>query len=296
VLRFADLSVEVGHGYLGDLTPEAITHMAAVESTWLVPVVERYRRHRRTVSVCVLIDDYFERPTSSLSPGEAVKLIQGAYTSRGLAIDHVVSEAACAESVGTLVDRLRPEPQPGDGTQRAPVSKTGWLANGIRAEAPISDRPVAGGRPDLHQADSVERLHPEQFRARQHSIFLDVELWSEPSKSDRLWSCPLLAAWWQLIRLGMLRDSFDVPTVPKGTASGDAVPPLFARRTLTALSPTFLGVEHSVRSILTQVDLPDRWLSALADGPHRQQSTSLHLDRIAYAFIPSGFDAHGVNG
>src|SRR3546814_14147440 len=46
------------------------------------------------------------------------------------------------------------------------------------------------------------------------SVFMDVELWSETDKG-RLWSCPFLAAVWQLARLGLLRHLGEPVLAPR---------------------------------------------------------------------------------
>jgi hypothetical protein len=100
---------------------------------------------------------------------------------------------------------------------------------------------------------------------------MDVELWSEQD-GRRLWSCPFLAAVWQLARLGLLRHLGEPVLVPRPwdgeefPHDWDRLPPLLqlnpraaafsAYRTCTLLPNRFLAVEDAVRLILdqTQVD------------------------------------------
>src|SRR5690606_34192407 len=108
---------------------------------------------------------------------------------------------------------------------------------------------------------------PLENAADRHSIFLDVQLWDE-ANGRRTWSCPFLAAVWQLLRLGMLRNMGERVAVPRTHDDGypedwDRLAPVVklnpnaapfsAYRTLSILSPRFLGIEHAVRTILSQV-------------------------------------------
>ncbi|CAM5724891.1 hypothetical protein SVIOM342S_03063 [Streptomyces violaceorubidus] len=62
---------------------------------------------------------------------------------------------------------------------------------------------------------------PHETAARRHSVFLDVELWSDDADGQRTWSCPFLAAVWQLARLGLLRNEGEAVLAPQPhTATG----------------------------------------------------------------------------
>jgi hypothetical protein len=142
---------------------------------------------------------------------------------------------------------------------------------------------------------------PRENTARQHSIFVDVELWSEPPGGRRLWSCAFLASVWQLLRLGLLRyDGAAVATpvtwegdlpadweeVPPILQLNPAARPFSAYRTMSVLDPRFLPVEGAVRTILDQVAVDDEVLRQIAD---RGSAESIELppavvDRIAYVF------------
>src|SRR2546430_3070164 len=112
---------------------------------------------------------------------------------------------------------------------------------------------------------------PVQNGDNEHSIFLDVQLWSTPD-GQRRWSCASLAAVWQLVRLGLLRNSGDAVLQPFRLDEDEVIPsnwdalpavyqvnaqaaPFTAYRTLSVLSAQFLPVEHAVRSILSQVSI-----------------------------------------
>jgi hypothetical protein len=145
---------------------------------------------------------------------------------------------------------------------------------------------------------------PRESARRRHSIFVDVELWDEHD-GDRTWSCPMLAAVWQLIRLGLLRDHGRPVLIPQdlpGTLpdSWDEMPPITrlnrgaaafaAYTTLSALSPRFLPVELAVRTILGQFAAEG---SVLAEARVRAARDGMQLpvelvDRIRYVFATPG--------
>lgn len=117
----------------------------------------------------------------------------------------------------------------------------------------------------------------------------------------RTWSCPFLAAVWQLLRLGLLRDEGRVPLPPVPLEGGwpgdwDRLPavvrinpqaaPFSAYTTLSVLSPRFLPVELAVRTILSQVAVDDEVLRQVAA---RSESEGVRLeeelvDRVSYVF------------
>ena len=146
---------------------------------------------------------------------------------------------------------------------------------------------------------------PRESARRRHSIFVDVELWDEED-GHRTWSCPMLAAVWQLMRLGLLRDHGRPVVVPQ-----DWPDPLFpdnwddlpavtrlnrgaaafaAYTTLSVLSPRFLPVELAVRTILSQFACDG---TILAGASERAARDAMRLpaelvDRIRYVFAAPG--------
>lgn len=146
---------------------------------------------------------------------------------------------------------------------------------------------------------------PQESARRRHSIFIDVELWDEPD-GHRIWSCPMLAAVWQLMRLGLLRDR-GRPVVtpqdwtdPRFPDSWDDLPAVIRLRpdasafaaytTLSVLSPRFLPVELAVRTILSQFAC-DRNILAEATGRAARDAMKLPdelVDRIRYVFAAPG--------
>ena len=127
--------------------------------------------------------------------------------------------------------------------------------------------------------------------------------WNETGDA-RTWSCPFLAAVWQLPRLGLLRHQGRAVAVPVAWAdewpgdwerlpavvrlSADA-PPFFAYRTLSILARRFLPVEHAVRTILSQVAVDGTVYRQALD---RSKAEGIHLpaeivDRVEYVLTGS---------
>jgi hypothetical protein len=190
-----------------------------------------------------------------------------------------------------LVAQLVEEPEPGSTGGRPPAAQTGWLCNGRRspAVARASAMEVQGWQP------------PVQNAARRHSIFVDVELWDGEGPA-RTWSCPLLAAVWQALRLGLLRhdgeplvEAADRPAawpqtwdeLPAILRLNGAAAPFAAYGTLSILPSRFLPVEIAVRTILGQTWFDPAVTAQLeqrarAEGVDHPAET---LDRIAYVFV-----------
>ncbi|GAA1992539.1 SCO2522 family protein [Kitasatospora viridis] len=297
-LPLAHLSLELGHLYMDDFAAGPVRlreHFARIR-----PWVDAAREscagavgRRPRISTCFLIDDYFTRFSS---PAEVVPQIVEEAARAGLVIDYLARESACAEAgpvrPAQLVEaRLVPSPPPGSTGSRPPATETGWLSNGERspvdslAEA-MSE--TAGWRP------------PREIEARRHSVFLDVELWDE-QHGRRTWSCPFLAAVWQLLRLGLLRDQGQEVLRPAEApqdlpGSWDALAPLVrlnpgaapfaAYRTFSVLAGRFLPIEHAVAVILDQWSPEEAVLRQLAERA-RQEGVALPdgvRARVEYLF------------
>jgi hypothetical protein len=195
-------------------------------------------------------------------------------------------------TVGSLVT----EPVPGTTGGRPPLTETGWLTNGQRS--PSTTRGEAMAKRTVWQA-------PQESARRRHSIFVDVELWDERDR-QRTWSCPMLAAVWQLMRLGLLRDRGRPVVTPQDwfdqrfPDSWDDLPaviqlrpkaPAFAAyTTLSVLSPRFLPVELAVRTILSQFACDGGILTEATDRAARDgmKLPDEIVDRIRYVFAAPG--------
>lgn len=293
------LSVELGHLYMEDFKAgygrlvELFTRVAP----WARLAGEVCRTvwgDKARISTCFLVDDYFS-PFGS--PADLVPMLQRAAAEADLVIDYLARESACATADGVeparLVEgRLVDEPPRHANGSRPPVTETGWLSNGERSPHSVA-------------AEAMEKVEawrpPRQNLVNQHSIFMDVELWDEP-RGERRWSCPMLAAVWQLLRLGLLRNegrAVAVPRDPAGPlpATWRELPPVtrlrpgarpfFAYRTFSVLGTRFLPVEGAVRTILGQVSVDpavnDLVLARAADEG-RTLSADI-LDRIDYTFV-----------
>jgi hypothetical protein len=262
------LSVELGHLYMAELAAEDtdLTHYFARLAPWVssavlasVAAVAPGRRAR--VSTCLLVDDYF---STLRGPDTVVPELVAAAKANGLSIDYLARESACAESNGISLAALTEaaliaDPAPGTTGARPPSHVSGWLCNGTRS---TEHRRTAAMQPAKTWAP------PRENGAREHSIFVDVELWKTDT-GGRIWSCPFLASVWQLLRLGQLRVAGNPPVQPAAVELADLpstwadlpgvvqleprAAPFAAYRTFSVLDRRFLPVEHAVQTILSQV-------------------------------------------
>ncbi|MEV4461302.1 SCO2522 family protein [Microbispora sp. NPDC049633] len=294
------VSVELGHLYMEDFEagPDRLREQFRRVAPWLATVRSLWRERvpggRARVSTCFLVDDYFSRFST---PAELVPMILEAAAEHDLTIDYLARESACAQSEGVelarlVEDRLVDDPPPDTDGSRPPVKETGWLCNGSRSPRTAPVQAMGKARP---------WEPPAQNAKRGHSIFVDVELWDEKGPR-RTWSCPFLAAVWQLLRLGLLRSDGRVPLPPVALDGGwprnwDELPavvrldpqaaPFSAYTTLSVLSPRFLPVELAVRTILSQVAVDDEVLRQVA-GRSEGEGVRLEeelVDRISYVFV-----------
>jgi hypothetical protein len=213
----------------------------------------------------------------------------------GVRIDYVARESACAKAgdialAELVVALLVTDPPPGSDGSRPTPHDSGWLCNGVRTPSR-----------SLQEAMAPETAWrpPSENGAHRHSVFTDVELWKD--EPERQWSCPFLAAIWQLLRLGVLRNDGRAIVSPELCASGypdrwDQLPPIVkvnpaaapfaAYRTFSALSSQFMPIEHAVRTILGQVAIDD----AISGELHRRSANEGLamaddlVSRIEYAF------------
>jgi hypothetical protein len=302
-IPLAHLSVELGHLYMEDFAagPDQLVRHFEHVAVWAQAAVQACTKaldgRKPRISTCFLIDDYFTRFST---PAKVVPELIRAARYSGLEIDYLARESACDVADGvplaSLVEgKLVADPPPDTNGSRPPTTETGWLCNGQRS--PASAMPGAGEAMGAEQAWEP----PEENAANRHSIFLDVELWDE-TRGKRTWSCPFLAAVWQLLRLGMLRNMGEPVAVPRPCEDGfpqewNRLPPVVklnpnaapfsAYRAVSVLAPRFLGIEHAVRTILSQVAVE----RAVADQiARRSEAEGLLLPaeavgRIEYVFI-----------
>ena len=179
------------------------------------------------------------------------------------------------------------------GWWRTRTTTTGWLCNGQRSPAGSATEAMRVPTP---------WAPPAENGANRHSIFADIELWDE-ANGQRTWSCPFLAAVWQLLRLGMLRHFGEAVAIPqpwdgeKFPEDWDRLPavvklnpsaaPFSAYRTMSVLAARFLHIEHAVQTILGQVAVEQGIFEQLA-GRAATETLTLPAelaDRIEYVFI-----------
>jgi hypothetical protein len=303
-LALAHVSVELGHLYMEDLDGgvEAVRRIFAAAAPWAhtarIPQAVGCDKKSVRVSTCFLIDDYFNR---SAPPAAVIPMVLAAAELEGVEIDYLARESACADVNGVspaslTLGSLVTEPVPGTTGGRPPLTETGWLTNGQRS-------------PGAAKAEAMSRRSPwqppQESARRRHSIFVDVELWDERG-GVRTWSCPMLAAVWQLMRLGLLRDhgrpvvtpqDWTDPTFPDDWDQLPAVIRLRPRAaafaaytTLSILSPRFLPVELAVRTILSQFAGDSRVFAEATDraGRDAMPLPPELVDRIRYVFAAPG--------
>jgi hypothetical protein len=298
---YAHLSIELGHLYAEDYergTDGLPVHFRRV-APWAAAAGEACAAtlsgKRARISTCFLVDDYF---TPFGSPRTIIPQLLEAAQDSGLRIDYLGRESGCAEAdgvalAGLVEGRLVAEPTPRTTGGRPPVTQTGWLSNGQRS--PVSGATEAMG--------SIRPWSPPmESAANRHSIFLDVELWNERPGGDRLWSCPHLAAVWQLLRLGMLRDRGrrvarprpwvgELPErwadLPALVQLNPSAAPFCGYRTFSVLAQRYLPIEHAVRLILSQF-AAEGGVAAQAIERGRAEGVSLPaelVERVDYAFL-----------
>lgn len=271
-LPLSHLSVEVGHFFMEELEngEEPIFEQFRRVKPWLdaakASVVSGDEKPR--VSTCFLIDDYFQSWPDA--PSIMIKLLRLSEEA-GVTIDYVARESACARRrdgfvvAELLAKRLLEEPEPDlDTGARPPAMVSGWLSNG----KPMREAIVLNAM-EAHNWDA-----PLEYGKRNHSIYVDVELWQDRAdlatdqddlQKGRQYSCPFLAAVWQLVRLGLLRKDgapalevvdFDGEWKPEWSQFPDVVRvnpramPFYAYESLSIMPQHFLPIETAVRTII----------------------------------------------
>jgi hypothetical protein len=296
------LSLELGHLYMDDYlagTERLVSQFRKVRP-WAdvarsVTAAELGVQQPR-VSTCFLIDDYFTRFSS---PAKVLPDVLAAAQECGVTIDYIARESACALLDGVpladiVAGRLIALPPPGANGSRPPTTETGWLCNGQRS--PGVDAREAMNRPTW--------LPPAETEATNHSIFVDVELWSDRDR-QRTFSCAFLASVWQLLRLGLIRNAGrnvvrpvplpaelpnewdDLPAVLRIT---DRAAPFCAYRTLSVLPARFLNVEHAVRVVVSQYSALPKVIDQIAtrSGREHLELPADLTERIDHVFFHGG--------
>ena len=299
-VALSHLSIELGHLYHDDFAagrPRLLAQFRTirpwVEAATGACAAEVGARTPR-VSTCFLIDDYFTRFST---PSAVIADLVATAGEAGLGIDYVARESGCAVAdgveVATLVrQHLVAEPPVGDNGSRPPTAVSGWLSNGERG----------GDGPGSAMAAPRAWQPPRQSAVQNHSIYVDIELWNGPA-DEPLWSCPFLAAVWQLQRLGLIRHLGEPVAEPRRMSVAevpddwDRMPPVIqlnpkaapfrAYRTFSALETRFLPIELAVRTILGQVAVDPAVAEQVRDRAGRDGLTlpDETVNRVRYAFL-----------
>jgi hypothetical protein len=294
------LSIEVGHLYSEDYerSDEALVEYFRRIAAWSQAVrrlhAETLRPVRPRISTCFLVDDYFG---NIAGPSELITRIEALAKRADLTIDYLARESSCANGSGhqparLMESRIVAEPSPGDNGVRPAMTVSGWLSNGQRSPSTSGGNPAMAVRPGWKP--------PRENAANAHSIFADIQLWSEDD-GQRLWSCAFLASVWQLLRLGLLRDNGTAMHQPVGRLPSlpdrwDEMPPVMrlseraapfcAYRAMSIMDSRFLHVEHAVRTVLGQVNVEPVVADQLRERveaenlPHSPEA----VDRLEYVF------------
>jgi hypothetical protein len=310
----AHLSVELGHFYAPDLRQSEdffIDHFRRI-GVWYAAARTAYQnvapKGSPRISTCVLVDDYFGKLEP---PAVLVHKLLTAAQKAGVEIDYLARESGCAAPVpagsdpdapetgltpADLVEaRLVQDPPQGTTGARPPVRQTGWLCNGQRS-------------PETTKQEAMKPAPkwspPSENATVNHSIFADIELWTDGADGRR-WSCAMLAAVWQLLRLGMLRDNgrhvasphplpAELPdtwrALPMILKVNERAAPFSAYRAMTICAPLFQPVENAVRTILQQVAVDPAVTAQISERAAKEEITlPLEVvDRIEYLFVDTG--------
>lgn len=295
------LSIELGHLYFEEFEKgfEGLSAYFERISPWIEAATNILRRkmpsRRARISTCFLVDDYFSRFST---PAEVLPQLVKAAESQGVTIDYIARESGCAVAddvplADLVLGRIVPDPPPGSTGGRPPATVSGWLCNGQRS-------PEASAGQAMSVADRHWQPPAENGALNNHSIFLDVQLW-EMRAGQKVWSCPYLAAVWQLLRLGLLRydgrvvarpttveqlpDEWErLPAIVQINADAN---PFSAYSTFSVLGHRFLNVEHAVRTILQQFNVEQvvaDQVSSRAAGEDTPLPAEL-WQRIEYLFV-----------
>lgn len=307
-LPLSHLSIEVGHFYMDDLegADEPIFAQFKRVKPWLDAARASVEQKKPRVSTCFLIDDYFQhRPDAPQIMERLLRLSNEA----GVQIDYVARESACARrkdnfAVAELVARrLLEEPEPDyDTGGRPPAMTSGWLSNG---------RPTREAK-ILNAMENHDWEAPLEYGRRNHSIYVDVELWRDTAKpgadeeavlSKRLYSCPFLAAVWQLVRLGVLRKD-GAPALevvgldgdwprewnqfPDIVRVNDKAAPFYAYQSLSIMPQHFLPIETAVRTVIDHFVVQQDVVASLDERAKTEGIVLSRVisERLSHHFLP----------
>ena len=274
-----DISLEVAHIYMSEYSPALLEGLALELTEWTLPLYSRLHESS-TVEVVILIDDYFAPKDMDIeAAGEAIEEV---VASSGIPVDRRVLESECVPLAEILAREVIREPREGDGTEnraaRSPDDQR-WIRDtdsGSHESVGAIVEPVSPWAPKRQKSGRDGATDNVQAKnSRSHLIDLAVEMFKEgDGRGGEVWSCALLAAAWQMHRLGCptpgLGDSLLSP----------------ANRTMSVISPRFMIVETAVNRILRNLRLDDPLFRSLQFGSSMPTNDEL-VGRIGYLFPPS---------
>jgi hypothetical protein len=153
---------------------------------------------------------------------------------------------------------------------------------------------------------------PLEYGRRNHSIYVDVELWRDGAElgvdkeellNKRQYSCPFLASVWQLVRLGLLRadgapalevTDFDGEWKQEWSQLPDIVRvnpsamPFYAYQSLSIMPQNFLPIETAVRTIIDHFMVQPDVMESL-DVRAAEKNIALPAvisERMSHHFLP----------
>ena len=320
------VSIEPIHLYGHDLSPDRIS----TELRGAVPIIGALLRSLPThviPRVCFLIDNHSNQRDSAECDDQVGSLLdvwhecvntdQSLEALRGQD-PFVALETKLVDFAKLLWPHIARSPIDGDGSsgvyrsRSVPEGDVGgdFLTNYVRFPSQVEGDPYgnylrfASGKlqMDVEIGLRSSGLLDLSDMTRHSGIGLVCSLLDEKDEDEKrkfMPSCSLLAATWQLYRLGYFSEEHefslmvsgdDGPQSPRSnTAPADQ--PGVSDRTFTILSPSYIAVEHAVRLILHHV--------VFGPGTHSASSNSATeavedvLSRIAYMFLPSSW--YGVS-
>lgn len=282
--KHTHISFEVLHIYAGDEAFEARLRAGAAKAKrWVSAIDEIYPN--ATFANLAFVDDYSETGKEPINRSDIVQQITSEFEKAGVPLDYIAFESDCAATCHYLRTDLVKPPIEGAGSFLPPLND--FQFDDIQGRLSF-DYVSQDFDPDTEDARSrgINIASPE-FR---NDVGIGVSIGRETNEDGEkrmVWSCPAAAAWWQLIRLGILQD-VDEPNLdgaPIGTwqRDHDNRSPFVADKTLSLLDPSYISVEHAVRVILN--NLVDLGPSVRKSTRYSNSSTGNEwLNRIGYLF------------
>lgn len=242
------------------------------------------------IATKVFIDDYSDADETDAQDvktrAEVNKAVISEFEMAGLPVDYIVYEGDCALTAEYARKWLVPAPKKTEGSF-SPAARF--------------DRDDINGRlefdyvspdfdPDTDDAKARGIKPGTRFFRNDVGIGISIgrSISAGGGKSAIRWSCPTVAAWWQLIRFGVLIEvdevNADGAPVNGWKRNHENCPDFVADRTITLLSPVYIGVEHAVRTILSNIASENYARIERRIRSKDKNSKETILNRISYIF------------